>query len=84
MIRTLILTQRQANALGELARVEERSVAELVRAAVDEYLARHPARDRHELARRACEMVGRYHSKHPDLAENHDHYLANRSGGNDA
>ena len=56
--------------------MEERSVADLVRVSVSEYLARHPAQDRSELAQRARELVGRYHSKHPDLAENHDRYLA--------
>ena len=77
MIRTQIqLTEGQAGALKERARLEERSVADLVRACVAEYLARHPTRDRDDLMRRACEIVGRYHSKHPDLARNHDHYLA--------
>ena len=77
MIRTQIqLTTSQAKALKDRARLEERSVADLVRASVTEYLARHPARDRRALERRARELVGRYHSKRPDLAENHDRYLA--------
>ena len=77
MIRTQIqLTESQAKVLKERARLEERSVADLVRASVAEYHARHPARDRSELARRARGLVGRYHSKRPDLAENHDRYLA--------
>ena len=77
MIRTQIqLTATQARALKERARLEDRSVADLVRVSVTEYLARYPARDRSDLVRRAREMVGRYHSKRPDLAENHDRYLA--------
>lgn len=81
MIRTQIqLTESQARALKERARLEERSVADLVRASVADYLVRHPARDRSELAQRARELVGRYHSKHPDLAENHDRYLADAYG----
>ena len=77
MIRTQIqLTASQARALKERARLEERSVADLVRVSVSEYLARHPARDRRDMVRRSRELVGRYHSKRPDLAENHDHYLA--------
>jgi len=77
MIRTQIqLTAGQARALKDRARLEERSVADLVRVSVTEYLARHPARDRNDLVRRARELVGRYHSKSPDLAENHDRYLA--------
>ena len=77
MIRTQIqLTESQARALKDRARLEERSVADLVRASVAEYLVRHPGQDRSELAQRARELVGRYHSKHSDLAENHDRYLA--------
>ena len=77
MIRTQIqLTTSQAKALKERARLEERSVADLVRVSVSEYLSRHPARDRNDLVRRARELVGRYRSKHPELAENHDRYLA--------
>ena len=77
MIRTQIqLTERQAAALKERARLEERSVADLVRASVSEYLARHPTRDREDLKRQARELIGRYHSKCPDLAQNHDDYLA--------
>lgn len=77
MVRVQVrLTASQARALKERARLEERSVADLVRTSVTEYLARHPARDRRDLVRRARELVGRYHSKRPDLAENHDHYLA--------
>lgn len=76
MIRVQIqLTVSQARALKERARLEERSVADLVRTGVTEYLARHPARDRRDLIHRARGLVGRYHSKYPDLAENHDRYL---------
>jgi len=77
MIRTQIqLTQMQAEALKERARRENRSVADLVRTSVVEYLARHPGRNRADLARRAQGIVGRFHSNCPDLAEHHDDYLA--------
>ncbi|MDE0178731.1 MAG: hypothetical protein OXP36_09045 [Gammaproteobacteria bacterium] len=47
-------------------------MADLVRVSVTEYLARHPAQNRDDLVRRARELLGRYHSSSPDLAENHD------------
>lgn len=77
MVRTQIrLTESQARALKERARLEKRSVADLVRASIADYLVRHAARDRSGLVPQARELVGRYHSKRPDLAENHDRYLA--------
>ena len=54
MIRTQIqLTEEQARALKARARLEERSMAELVRECVAEYLARRPVPNVRELARRA-------------------------------
>ena len=76
MIRTQIqLTEDQARALKARARLEERSMAELVRECVAEYLARRPAPDVRELARRARALEGRFRSGCPDLAEAHDRYL---------
>ncbi len=75
-IRTQIqLTEEQARALKARARDEERSVADLVRESVTEYLARRPARDRRALLRRARAVTGRFHSGYTDVAENHDRYL---------
>ena len=76
MIRTQIqLTERQAGALKARARIEDRSMAELMRECVDEYLARRSHPDVRELARRARSLKGRFHSGCPDLAEAHDKYL---------
>lgn len=76
MIRTQIqLTEEQARALKAHARREERSMAELVRESVAEYLARRRAPDIHDLARRARGLKGRFRSGCPDLAEAHDRYL---------
>ena len=76
MIRTQIqLTEAQARALKARARREDRSMAELVRESVAEYLARRPAPDVRELARRARDLEGRFRSGGPDLAEEHDRYL---------
>lgn len=76
MIRTQIqLTEEQARALKARARAEERSVSELVRECVAEYLSRRHTSDIQELARRALGLKGRFRSGHPDLAEAHDRYL---------
>ena len=57
------------------ARLEERSMADLVRECVAEYLARRPVPDVRELARRARGLRGRFRSGCPELAEAHDRYL---------
>lgn len=78
MIRTQIqLTDEQLTTLRALARQEERSVADLVRQSVAEYLVRRPRVDRAERVRRARSLVGRYRSDCPDLAEHHDRHLDN-------
>ena len=75
-IRTQVqLTEEQARALKLRARNEERSMADLVRESVSEYLARRPERDRRALLRRARALTGRFRSGYPDLAKNHDQYL---------
>ena len=76
MIRTQVqLTEAQARALRTQARLEERSMADLVRESVSEYLARRHVVDRGEVARRALALAGRYRSGRRDLAEDHDAHL---------
>ena len=76
MIRTQIqLTEEQARALKALARAEERSMSELVRECVADFLARRRTHDIRDLAKRARDLKGRFRSGHPDLAEAHDRYL---------
>ena len=76
MIRTQIqLTEEQLGSLKALARDEERSVADLVRQSVAEYLIRRPTVDRAAQVQRARDLIGRYRSGIPDLAEDHDRYL---------
>ena len=69
------LTATQVQALRAQARLQDRSMADLVRESVTEYLARRPAVDRDEVARRALALAGRYRSGCRDLAEDHDKYL---------
>ncbi len=76
MIRTQVqLTEAQARGLRTQARLEERSMADLVRESVSEYLARRHVVDRDEVARRALALPGRYRSGCRDLAEEHDAHL---------
>ena len=76
MIRTQVqLTEIQARALRTQARLEDRSMADLVRESVTEYLARRHVVDRGEVARRAVALAGRYRSGCRDLAEDHDAHL---------
>ncbi len=76
MIRTQVqLPEELAQALKEQARREDRSMADLVRACVTDYLARRPLADQAALARRARDLAGRFRSGCPDLAEEHDRYL---------
>ncbi|MCY4213629.1 MAG: ribbon-helix-helix protein, CopG family [Gammaproteobacteria bacterium] len=69
------LTAEQAGALRVRARAEERSLSDLVRESVTEYLARRPERDRRALLDRARELTGLFHSGCRDVAENHDQHL---------
>ena len=76
MIRTQVqLTEEQSRALKERARQEQRSMADLVRESVTEYLVRRRSVDRNDLTRRARELAGRFRSGHSDLAEEHDRFL---------
>ena len=76
MVRTQIqLTATQARALRTQARLEERSMADLVRESVSEYLSRRHVVDRGEVARHALALAGRYRSGCRDLAEDHDAHL---------
>ena len=76
MHRTQIqLTETQAQALRAQARLQDRSMADLVRESVTEYLARRHAVDRGEIACRALALAGRYRSGCSDLAEDHDKHL---------
>ena len=68
-------SEEQAPALGTQARLEERSMAELVRDRAEEYPASRPAPDVRELARRARSLQGRFRSGCRDFAGQHDRHL---------
>lgn len=76
MIRMQIqLTEAQARALKTQALREARSMSDLVRESVSDYVARHGAIDRIDLLRRARSLPGRFRSGCKDLAEHHDRYV---------
>ncbi len=76
MIRTQIqLTEEQARRLHEAAAAEGRSMADLIREAVDAHLRKARWVSREELIRRSLESAGRFHSGCPDVAVEHDRYL---------
>lgn len=69
------LTDAQLRALKERSAVENKSMARLVREAVDAFLRFSPRVDREAVKRRAIAAAGRFHSGKSDLASNHDSYL---------
>lgn len=67
------LTDGQARELREAATEYGISMAELIRRALDREIAERHEKDAWA---RASALVGRYHGTPPDLAINHDRYLA--------
>jgi Arc/MetJ-type ribon-helix-helix transcriptional regulator len=81
MVRTQVqLTEKQAEQLKRIAVRERKSVAELVRRAVDQWLVLAEPLSIEERKQRAISIAGKYHSERPDLAINHDKYLNEGSG----
>jgi len=70
------LTEEQAYHLRRTAESEGASQAEIVRRALEAYL-RRPIRPREAaVCTRALKLIGAFASGLPDVAENHDSYLA--------
>lgn len=65
-------TAAQAGALRRQAAASDRSIAAVVREAVDAWIASDERRRRVD---RALAAIGGFHSGLGDLAENHDRYL---------
>jgi|CXWJ01.1.fsa_nt_gi hypothetical protein len=77
MVRTqILLTEEQAARLRELAISEGKSMAELVRQGVDYILQARPLATREERQQWALSVVGQFSADTPDLARDHDRYLA--------
>jgi predicted transcriptional regulator len=76
MYRTQIqLTEDQMQALKRLASTRNKSMAELIRQAVDALLEGSVAIDDDERRRRAIAAAGRFRSGLRDLSTKHDRYL---------
>jgi hypothetical protein len=81
VIRTQIqLEERQMARLRALSAAEGRSIADLVRRAVDEWVARRGGPDPEARRRRALGAIGLLAGGPPDLAGEHDRYLAEDEG----
>jgi len=74
------LGEQQLEVLRGRAAREHASVSELVRRAVDGWIASQPETSLAERRRRAIEAAGRFSSSKHDVAERHDEYLANAFG----
>jgi hypothetical protein len=77
MIRTQVqLTETHMHMLKRLATERRVSIAALIRESVDLLIRTAGLVDEEERRRRALEAAGRFHSGQPDLAAEHDRYLA--------
>ncbi len=77
MVRTQVqLTEGQIESLRRLYAASGRSVADLVRQGVDQYLAGKSQPDMEERRTRALRVLGRFSSGTSDVSVRHDHYLA--------
>ena len=77
MVRTQVqLTEEQMDRLRRLAAESGRSIAELVRLGVDQYLSSRHQPTQNERIERARALAGRFASGVKDVSAGHDHYLA--------
>ena len=76
----ILLTPRQAASFRHAAAAEGRSIAELVRDAVDVWLGRRGMANREDVRHRSLAALGRYRSGVKDLGSEHDRYLVNAFG----
>lgn len=76
LVRTQIqLRGQQIAALKQMALQQHVSMSELIRRAVDLFIALPDAGSHQELRQRALAAVGRFHSGHNDVAARHDDYV---------
>ena len=81
MIRTQIqLTEEQARRLRLLAEEQGKSVAELIRASIDQQTKNSSLINLDERRRRALALAGKYSSGKSDISLDHDRYLAEDFG----
>ena len=80
MVRTQIqLTEDQAQRLKELSLTNHESIASMIRKAIDQFLISGQP-NRAALYRQASSISGKYEADRPDIAVEHDRYLAEDYG----
>jgi Ribbon-helix-helix domain len=81
MTRTQVqLTDNQLKALRQASITTGKSVAELIRQGVDQYLAGRSELAREERIERAIRVAGRFSSGLSDVSAKHDNHLAEAFG----
>jgi hypothetical protein len=81
MVRTQVqLTDRQIKALRQTSAATGRSVADLIRQGVDQYLSGKSQLGREERVARAISVAGRFSSGLTDVSAQHDKHLADAFG----
>ena len=76
LVRTQVqLTEEQLQALKGLAKERGISIAELIRQSVDQFIQSPQILTKEDRIERAMSVVGKFHSGHHDISENHDRYL---------
>jgi predicted transcriptional regulator len=81
MVRTQIqLTEEQVHKLKSLAVASDKSLAAVIRTAVDQFLVSGKP-DRQSAYRLAGSIVGKHTADIGDVSENHDRYLEEAFGG---
>ena len=69
------MKEEQIKKLKKIASKEHRSIAEIIRQAVNNFMAIKADVDFEERRKRAIAAAGRFHSKASDLSLSHDKYL---------
>lgn len=81
MVRTQIqLSEDQVLALKRIAASQHKSMAAVIRQAVDRFAKLAETTDQKQMRERALRAAGRFKSGTGDLAERHDEYLAEAFG----
>jgi hypothetical protein len=81
MVRTQVqLTENQLEALRNASAATRRSVSDLVREGVDQFLAARGGRHNEERIQRAIRVAGKFSSGLKDVSIDHDRHLAEALG----
>lgn len=82
MLRTQIqLREEEVSAIKKLARERSVSMAAVIRAAVDDYVARESGLSLDERWRRSLAAIGGFRSGAADLSQRHDDEFADAAAG---